>query len=93
MIGIQNPRRPGVQLQAVQGFKLPFRLGLGVLVIARGQVVEMEDNSIPPSRVASLVDAAETLFLWASEFQVDVSSKPSQRDVHGHCNLRLQDVA
>ena len=36
LIGIENPRRPGMKLQAVKRFGFAHRFGFSILVIARG---------------------------------------------------------
>jgi hypothetical protein len=48
LIGIQNPLRPGVELQTMQRIKLPLRLDLWTFIITSRQVVEMQDHAIPP---------------------------------------------
>src|SRR5208337_5658429 len=69
LIGIKNPRCPGVKLQTMECFIFPLSLGLQILLCARGQIIKVQDYPILSCGMTPLVDAMETLFFRRLEFQ------------------------
>ncbi len=91
--GIEYARRPGVQLQPVQRLELPRRARLGVGIVARRQVVEMQDHLVMPGGVDTLVCAVEPIRRRRATLQVDVAGEPPQGTVEGDRALRFQETA
>jgi hypothetical protein len=82
-----------VNLETVERLKFPLRLGLSILVIARGQIIKMQNHAIPSGGVSTLVDAVEPLILRGLKFEVDIPGEPSERPVDSNGTLRLQNAA
>ena len=91
--GIEYAGRPGMPLQAAQRLELPSRSGLGVRLVARGQVVEMQDHVVGPRGVDTLVYAVKPFLRRRATLQVDIAGEPTQGTVEGDGALRCQKKA
>jgi hypothetical protein len=63
-------------LKLVERVVLPTNSGLGVSLLARGQVIEVENDAVLP-RGMTLVNPVKTLFLGRLEFEIYVAGEPA----------------
>ena len=75
-------------LHAAQGFEFAAGLGLGAVVYRR-EIVEVEDDTFPATRVLGPIRTVESLRDGRLQRQVDIAGEPLQRSIQGDARLGI----
>ena len=87
LVGIEDTWRPAMQLQPKQRLEFASRPRLRLWIVARGQIIEVQNHPILPCGMGPPVNPVEPLVGRRLELQAGVAGQPLQRAVH--CDLAI----